>query len=72
MKGQKKLKGEWKNVGGCVYESNNGDRIHIHCLIRKSGRMSHNVISTGNYTECMKITGQNNKRSLMLVCECLI
>lgn len=72
MKGTKKLKGEWKHLGGSVYESKNGDRIHLQGSIKKKGQFRIAATHTGCFFRCMDLMGQNNKRALMLVCEKLI
>lgn len=70
MKGDKKLKGEWKRKSGAVWESKNGDRIHVLGVISKGKRVvTQDIQSSVLYFKCMDIMGQNNKRALMLVCE---
>lgn len=70
MKGEKKLKGNWRCVAGSVYEAKNGDRIHLLGNIKPFCRRApQRQEFFKSYSRCMDIMGQNNKRALMLVCE---
>lgn len=67
-----KLKHNWKSLGGGVFESMHGVRIHLGGLIKTSDKKYYSELRSDEnkiILECYKICGGNRRRGLMLAAE---
>ncbi len=63
-----KLSGKWKHIGSAVYESTNGDRIHLNGLIRFANK-EHLTPLIEQFNGVVRLVGGSRKRALMYIAE---
>lgn len=66
-----KLKGRWKRLSGAVYQSSNGDRVHLLGTMMIDGHITtiNSCYLAQMHQLCRKIMGLNEKRAIMLMAE---
>lgn len=65
-----KLKGKWRHLGGSVYESSKGVRIHTFGFIQLTNlEVIDAACHLTRFSIAIKLCGGNKKRSLMWLAE---